>query len=127
MSFLNWLTGHFSNRCKALSLYKRGMARAKKQDHQGAIDDYSATIAMSEAPSEVKAMALYNRALAHVAAGDDRNGVDDLNAVLAMDEALVNVKTMARQKRAKMQSEAAEATGKNTGRNANTRRDPCSF
>jgi hypothetical protein len=82
------------------------MARARKHDHPRAIDDYTATIAMPDVPSDVKAMVLYNRALVHVAAGDDGRGIDDLDAVLAMDEALVNVKTMARQKLARMESRA---------------------
>jgi len=39
MNAFSWLTDHFSNRGKALSLYKRGMKKAKKHDHQGALDD----------------------------------------------------------------------------------------
>jgi len=103
MGMLNWLNSRFSSRGKALWLYRRGMARAKLHDQQGAVDDYSAAIDMPDAPSDVKAMALYNRALARVAAGDDRDGVDDLDVVLAMDEAPANVKTMARQKLAKVE------------------------
>jgi hypothetical protein len=101
MTAFNWLTDHFSNRGKALSLYKRGMAKAKNHDHQGAIDDYTTTIGMPDTPANVKAIVLYNRALVHVATGDFCRGVDDLDAVLAMDEAPVNVKTRARQKLAK--------------------------
>ena len=101
MYAFNWLTDHFSSRGKALSLYRRGMAKAKKHDHQGAIDDYTMTIDMPDTPPNVKAMVLYNRALVHVATGDFCKGADDLEAVLAMDEAPVNVKTMARQKLAK--------------------------
>jgi hypothetical protein len=104
MNVLNWLTGHFSNRGKALSLYRRGMARAKKRDHQGAIADYTTTIGLPDTPADVKAMVLYNRALVHMAIGNDRHGSDDLDAVVAMDEAPVNVKTMARQKLAKLES-----------------------
>jgi hypothetical protein len=110
MNVLNWLTGHFSNRGKALSLYRRGMARAKKRDHQGAIADYTTTIGMTDTPADVKAMVLYNRALVHVATGDNRKGVDDLGAVVAMDEAPVNVKTMARQKLAKLESRLRESS-----------------
>ena len=82
-------------------LYKRGMSKAKKHDHRGAIDDYTTTVGMPDAPANVKAMVLYNRALVHVANGDFCKGADDLEAVLEMDEAPVNVKTMARQKLAK--------------------------
>jgi hypothetical protein len=80
------------------------MAKAKKRDRQGAIDDYTAAIGMPDVPVDLKAMALYNRALAHVAAGDDPKGIEDLDAVLAIDETLVNVKTMARQKLARVES-----------------------
>jgi hypothetical protein len=96
VNILDWLVGHFSNRRRALSLYKRGMARARKHNRQGAISDYTATIATRETPDEIKAMALYRRALVHVAAGDEKQGMDDLNEVLAMDVGLVNVETMAR-------------------------------
>ena len=61
MIALNWLTGRFSNRGKALSLYKRGMARAKKHDHQGAIDDCTTTIGMPDTPADLKAMVLYKQ------------------------------------------------------------------
>jgi hypothetical protein len=102
MYIFDWFAGRFSIRAKAIALYKRGMARAKKRDHQGAILDYTSTIGLAEAPADVRAMALYNRALEHVAAGDDEKGFEDLVAVLAMDEMLVNPKTMARQELARM-------------------------
>jgi hypothetical protein len=109
MNVLNWLTGHFSNRGKALSLYRRGMARAKRRDHQGAIADYTATLEMPDTPADVKAMVLYNRALVHVATGDDREGVDDLDAIVAMDEAPGHVKIRAKQKLAKLESRSRES------------------
>ena len=101
MSAYNWLTDHFSKRGKALSLYKRGMTKAKKHDHQGAIDDYTTTIGMPDTPANVKAMVLYNRALVHLVTGDYRKAVKDLDAVVAMDEAPVSVRIKARQKLAK--------------------------
>jgi hypothetical protein len=101
MNAIHWLTDHFSNRGKALSLYKRGMAKAKKHDHQGAIDDYTMTIDRPDTPPNVKAMVLYNRDLVHVATGDFSKGVVDLDAVMAMDEVPVSVKIRARQKLAK--------------------------
>lgn len=102
VSTFAWLTGHFSSRGKALSLYKRGMAKAKNRDHHGAIDDYTAAIGRPDISSNVKPMVLFNRALVYVAIGDDPKAIDDLNAVLATAEAAVNVKTMARQKLARM-------------------------
>lgn len=101
MDLVNWLSSHFSNRGRALSLYKRGMAKAKKHDHQGAIDDYTATIGLPNTPANVKAMVLYNRALVHVATGDFNKGVEDLDAIMEMDEAPVGVKIRARKKLAK--------------------------
>ena len=107
MNVFNWLTGRFSNRGKALSLYKRGMAKAKKHDYQGAIDDYTKSIGMPHTPANVKAMLLYNRALAHVATGDYLRGVDDFDAVLAIDEASLIVKSKARHKLARRQSRSS--------------------
>jgi hypothetical protein len=75
MIALNWLTGRFSNRGRALSRFRRASVRAQKNDHQGAIDDYTATIGMQDTAADVKAMALYNRGLVHVATGDDQKGV----------------------------------------------------
>ena len=109
MPVFNWLTGHFSDRGKALSLYRRGMARAKKHNHQGAINDYTAAIDMPDIPASMKAMALYNRAVMHVAAGDRSDGMDDLDAVLAMDGAFVNVRSMAKHKLAMMKSRSNNA------------------
>ena len=108
MNIVDWLTGCFSNRRRAMSLYKRGVSRGRKHNRQGAIDDYTATIAMRDTPEEVKAMALYHRALVHVAVGDEAKGVDDLNEILAMDERLCNVKTMARHRLAGLASRAHE-------------------
>ena len=40
MNVFRWLTDRYSSRGKALSIYRRGMAKAKQQDHQGAIEDF---------------------------------------------------------------------------------------
>ena len=109
MNIFDWLTGCFSSHGKAMSLYKRGMAKAKKHDRQGALEDYTTTIGMLGTPADLLAMALYNRALVYVAEGDDQKGAADLDAVLAMNEALVNVKTMARQKLARMESRSSKS------------------
>ena len=109
MNIFHWLTSCFSGRGKAVSLYKRGMAKAKKHDHQGALEDYTTTIGMPGLPADLLAMVRYNRALVYVAAGDEPKGAADLDAVLAMNEALVNVKTMARQKLARMESRASKS------------------
>jgi hypothetical protein len=108
MNIFRWLAGCFSNRGKALLLYRRGMAKAKKHNHQGAIHDYDKVMGIAETPDDVKAMVLYNRALVHVATGQKQKGVTDLDAVLAMDAASVNVKTMARQKLVRMEIHSPE-------------------
>jgi hypothetical protein len=126
MNIFNWLKSRFTSRGKALSLYRRGMAMAKKHDHQGAIADYTTSIGMPDTPADVKAMVLYNRALMHVATGDDQKAVDDFNAILTMDEAPVNVKTMAKQKLVGMKSESASATSRDSRRLPNKIREPCS-
>lgn len=106
MNIFDWLTSCFSDRSKAMSLYKRGQNKAKKHDRKGAIKDYSDMIGMPNVPADLMAMVLYDRALAYVAAGDEKKGAEDLDAVLAMKEEMVNVKTMARQKLATMASRA---------------------
>ena len=103
------LVNPLSSRGRALSLYRRGIARTKKHDQQGAIDDYTATIDMPNAPSDVKAMARYNRALVHMATGDYRKGVDDLDVVLAIDEAPSSIKRLAGRRLAKRESRSRQA------------------
>jgi hypothetical protein len=99
MSVFNWLGGHFTNRGKALAVYRRGMKKARKHDHQGAIDDYTAVINTPGVSPDVKAMAHYNRALVHRATKNLATAIEDLNVILTMNVVMdnVNVKTMARQ------------------------------
>jgi hypothetical protein len=114
MNLSNWLFGWFSTRARAVSFYKQGVAKAKRHDHQGAIEAYTTTIGMPEAPADVKGMALYNRALAYLVIGDDGKGADDLGAILAMNAAMasVNVKTMARQELARLESRPVKSCAK---------------
>jgi hypothetical protein len=108
MSIVNWLKSRFSCRAKALSLYRRGMKRAQRQDHQGAIVDYGATIDMPNGPPDVKAMALYNRALIYAANGDHKKATDDLNMVLALPTSPTDVKTEARRKLERMRRQSSK-------------------
>jgi hypothetical protein len=98
MNVVRWFTGHFSSRGRALSLYQRGMRKARNHDHEGAIDDYTSVIDTPDASPDVKAMAQYNRALVYLATKNDPKAIEDLSLILAMQEMLVNIKTMARQK-----------------------------
>ena len=105
-----WWISRYSKRGRAISLYKRGLAKARRHDHHGAIVDYTTTIAMADSPIDVRAMALYNRALMYFASDDAKQGVADLNAVLAMKEMLINVKSMARQKLARLAAQPRRRT-----------------
>jgi hypothetical protein len=109
MNMLRWIAGLCTNRGHALTHYRRGMARANKHNHRGAIDEYTLAISNSDAPADVQAMARYNRALVHLAIGEDQKCLADLNAVLSMDGTPVNVRTMARQKLARLTARAVVA------------------
>ena len=111
MKIFIWLKCLLTGRGNAMLLYRRGMTRARKHDHQGAIEAYTAAIDLPAVLLDVKAMALYNRALVHIAAGDKRKGVGDLEAVLAIEEGPVNVRTMARQKLLRMEARASSSHG----------------
>lgn len=108
MSIINCLKSWFSNRAKAMSLYRRGMARAQQQDPQGALTDYNAILEMPRGPSDVKAMALFNRALVYAADGDEEKAIGDLQLVLAMAGAPPDVKTEARRKLERMKRQASK-------------------
>ena len=81
-----------------LSLYKKGMACAEKNDSQGAMSAYTAAIERPDATEDVKAMALYNRALLFAADGNTGRALADLNAVMDMPIALPDVKLAARRR-----------------------------
>jgi hypothetical protein len=57
MNVVGWLKNRFTARRKALWNYRRGMARAKRRDHDGALANYTAAIELAGVPAEVKAMA----------------------------------------------------------------------
>jgi hypothetical protein len=99
MGLMRWLSSLVSRRGKALSTYRAGMAKAKKNDFLGAIADYSKAIGASDIPADVKAMAIYNRALAYAAINEDKKAADDLAAMLKMPGLPENIATQARQRR----------------------------
>jgi hypothetical protein len=109
MQILERLKEWYSGRGKALSRYRRGMERAKQQDHAGAIDDYTAAINMPQVPPDVKAMALFNRALILASDGDNPQARTDLNRVLAMAETPADVRTEARRKLVRMERQTSRA------------------
>jgi hypothetical protein len=96
MGLLSNLFG--SARTRALSLYERGMQKAKKEDYTGAIADYTALLRVDKAPEDVKAMALFNRGLAFSVTKDIAKAREDLQAVIVMQGAPSNVISAAREK-----------------------------
>lgn len=99
MGLIRWLSSFLSPRGKALSLYRAGMEKARKNDYFGAIQDYSAAIDAAGVPNDVKGMATYNRALAYAAIDEDKKAADDLAAMLAIPGLPDNIVTQARQRR----------------------------
>jgi len=103
MKFLQWLLGRSSARSVGMAHYKRGLARAERQDAHGALREYTSAIELADTPDEVKAMALYNRALVLAANGETLKAVADLRAVLAMEAPPQNVKKEAKRRLERMQ------------------------
>ena len=108
MNIYKWFANRFSSRRKSLALYRSGMTNAKKHDQQRAIEDYTNSIELPDAPTDVIAMATYNRALVSVAQGDFSNGAADLEAVLGMDEAPLRIRKLAKEKLAKRKSRSRD-------------------
>jgi hypothetical protein len=88
------------------------MKKAKKHDHEGAIDDYTAVINTPDVSPDIKAMAHYNRALVHRATKNETTAIEDLNVILTMKVAMVNVnvKTMARQELIRIERRSARGS-----------------
>lgn len=99
MSFTNWIKSCFSPSGKALTLYRRGMEKANKRDHAGAVADYSAALQLSQITADLQAMVLYNRALAYSAMGEDAKAAQDLTAALQIPDVPEHVKTTIQQRR----------------------------
>lgn len=98
MHLVGWVKSLFSSSSKALFLYKRGMDKATRGQHQRAIQDYTAAVEIEGIQPKVKAMAHYNRALAHLANKDNKQAIEDLLLVLDMEDQLPQIKKMAKQK-----------------------------
>jgi hypothetical protein len=96
MNFFARLFGGGSVRDAALSHYKRGLAKGKNRDQQGAIEEYTAAINSSDVPDDVKAMALYNRALLFASMKNLTRATEDLRSVMAMGEPLSKIKAAAK-------------------------------
>ena len=109
MSFTTWVMSWFSQRGKALALYRGGMAKASQRDYEGAIADYSAAIQAPEIPTDVKAMAVYNRALAYSAIDEDAKAAEDLAGLLEMPGLPENVRTAAQQRRERLRRRNEDA------------------
>ncbi len=83
---------------KVTRLFNRGMQRAADHDPDGAIDDYTQIIDMSEAASDMKLMALLNRGFAQYLKRDYQQARRDLSAILEDRAAPRKLKDAASQK-----------------------------
>ena len=83
---------------KAARLYNRGMQRAADRDPDGAIDDYTQVIDMSDAANDMKLMARLNRGFALYLKRDYEQARRDLSAVLEDRAASQKIKEAASQK-----------------------------
>lgn len=86
-----------------MSLYRRGLARAQKNDVTGAKEAYTAAIELPDSPDEVKAMALYNRALLLAAGGSLDQALADLQIVMELPMSPSSVKVAARRRLERLQ------------------------
>jgi hypothetical protein len=102
MSFTAWLQSCFSQRGKALSLYRSGMAKAKHGDHGGAIAAYSAALQSPHIPTDVRAMVIYNRALVYSAMHEDAKAAEDIAAVLGMSGVPASIRDHAQQRQKRL-------------------------
>jgi hypothetical protein len=102
MGFISWVKNVLSYRGKAISRYRKGMAKANQRDYVGAIADYSAAIRDPNIPVDVKAMALYNRALAYAAMHEGEKSAEDIVAVLEMPGLPQNIKMQAKERQERM-------------------------
>lgn len=83
MGLVSWLRSLTSSAARAETVYKRGVAKARSHDFQGAIDDYTEVINGEEATSELKTMSRLNRGVAYSASRQYALARDDLKSVLA--------------------------------------------
>ena len=100
----SWLKARFTHRGKAVAIYKKGLAKASREDNSGAIKAFTQVIELRFAPKDIASMALFNRGLVLVASGEKTKGVVDLELVLEMENSPSNVRTMARQELARIKS-----------------------
>jgi hypothetical protein len=101
MSLLESFKRLFSGGSGPSAIHKRGMAKAKRENWDGAISDYTAVLDSSHASEELKAMARFNRALAYSKQGAHDAAETDLRAVLEMNGAPANIATAAKEKLAR--------------------------
>ncbi|HEV7281695.1 MAG TPA: hypothetical protein VGN57_15945 [Pirellulaceae bacterium] len=102
MNPLTWLKGIFSSRQKSLGIYRSAMAKSKKKDYAGAIEDYDVVAAAKDVPDDVRAMAVYNRSLAYDALGKHAEAAKDLDKMLSMPHVPERVKNEATLRRERL-------------------------
>ena len=97
-SFWSRLRGMLGGGASAESYLQRGMDKANRKDHAGAIHEYTYVIDLPHVQDELRAMALFNRALVYAA--DDKPAIArrDLEIVASMGSAPERVRNSAREK-----------------------------
>ena len=98
MKMFSGITNFFSSRGKAQALYERGMKKAKHDDFEGAIEDYTAALQMAKLPEDMRAMTLFNRGLAWAGIKEYDKARTDLQQVLALKAVPANIASAAREK-----------------------------
>lgn len=104
MTIANWFKRKLTDESNSLTLYRRGMKKAKTKDHQGAIRDFADAFELPDTSAEVTAITKFNRALVLIANGDFDKGADELRTVINSDGVPSSVKKMAQRKLAKRTS-----------------------
>jgi lipoprotein NlpI len=84
---------------KAKALFDRGVDHYQAGDTAKELADYTAVIAMRDAPAEAKATALYNRGVTHANAGNTAKALVDFTTVIEMKDAPAELKAQARSNR----------------------------
>jgi hypothetical protein len=98
MGLMTWLKSFTSVRGRVQSLYEAGMQKAKREDYEGAVRDYTAALELSDVPLDQRSMLLFNRALAYSMLKDEAKANDDLNIVVGMRGAPAHIVSAAREK-----------------------------
>jgi hypothetical protein len=103
------------------ALYERGLAKAKRGDLPGAIEDFTAVIISPTAPPEVKALAYIDRAAAFSRLGNGLEAEEDLESVLFMPGAPAGLRSTAKERLAEYKRRASSPSQQRRANPVNNR------